>query len=246
MIGDVLAVDVGATSIKFRRFGADGVPCGPRAKRATPQPCTPDRLVQIIAGRAKEEPVEFIGVGFPGEVRSGVIIDGANLMRTDGPTSPIDPGLEGKWRGFALRDALISATGVKVVVGNDAAMAARGCATGIGTELVITLGTGCGFALVRAGELVPVRDVGDERLVGSETYDQLIGERGRRHDEVAWLANLVTAVSSLATEFSATTIHLCGGNARRVSRHSFGAWSSQILIERDDPALFGCYRAVVG
>jgi polyphosphate glucokinase len=241
-----LAVDVGATSIRMCLFAAAGALIGRRSRRPTPYPCTPERLIAVVSARFAQRPLARIGLGFPGDVRDGVVLDAANLTRPEGPGGARDPALAERWRGYDLRGSLAAATGAEVHVDNDAAMAALGCATGAGTELVVTLGTGCGLALVRDGELVRVRDVGDERLSGGETYDDVLGERGRQANEAEWTLRAVSAVSALAGEYEATTIHLAGGNARRLSPSAFGAWAGQVVIERDEPALRGAWRACYG
>jgi polyphosphate glucokinase len=244
--GEVLAVDVGATSIRMARFDREGAQLGARSRRSTPYPCTPEKLIAVVAERAGREPTQWIGLGFPGEVSAGVVMDGANLTRPGGVTTPVEEDLAARWRKFDLRSELETVTGCAVRVHNDASMAALGCTLGEGRELIVTLGTGCGLALVDNGALVPVRDVGADVLVGSDSYDALLGEQGRRRSEADWLVHVVSATTALATEFSATVIHLAGGNARRISPHAFGSWSSSVLIERDEPALFGAWRACYG
>ncbi len=241
--GDVLAVDVGATSIRLCRFNAAGEMVGARSRRSTPYPCPPEKIVKIVADRVAHSPVDKVGLGFPGEVDHGVVFDAANLTRLGGLDTPFDDEMSARWRQFPLQRRLHEATGCDVVVDNDAAMAALGCAHGRGVELVITLGTGCGLALVVDGALSPVRDVGHEMLKGSATYDDLLGERGRRDNESQWFVHVVSAVTALASEFAATSIHLAGGNARRLSPSSFGSWSDALTIERGDPALRGAWRA---
>jgi len=240
---DVLAIDVGATSIKFQRFSSDGTPVGKSARRATQYPCPPERLVSFLTERSQLWPTSKIGIGFPGTVSDGIVVDGANLARVGGAGTPIDQELTTLWGGFDLAGAMVSITGAEVIVDNDAAMAALGCASGDGTELFVTLGTGVGLALMRAGQLVRVRDVGDEQLHSDVTYDELLGERGRRPDEAAWALHVVSAVIALADEFRADTIHLAGGNARRLSPRIFGDWAPHVTIEPDQPALRGAWRS---
>jgi len=241
---DVLAVDVGASTIKFATFSRAGAALSGRVRRSTPYPCTPARLIEVLARRIDSARPQRCGVGFPGEVANGRVVNGANLARPGGATSPVDPELAAMWRGFDLQAAITSATSTPTIVLNDASMAALGCARGTGVELVITLGTGCGMALVKSGRLVAVRDVGDEILVGSETYDALLGERGRAANPERWQSHVVTTIDELAKEFSADVIHLAGGNARRLSPLVFGDLHPRVFIERDDPALIGAWRAV--
>lgn len=243
MSGEVLAVDLGATSIRTAHYDVEGTMLGARTRRRTPYPCHPERLVALIAERARRHGVDRVAVGFPGQVRDGVVIDAANLTRSGGLATDFDPDLVREWTHFALRDELARATGCHTVLENDAAMAALGATTGCGTELVVTLGTGCGLALCRDGQLVPIRDVGNESLRGSASYDEVLGELGRRQGESRWLLNVVSAVSALAEEFAATAVYLAGGNSRRVSPRHFGERADHVFIARDDAALRGAWRA---
>jgi polyphosphate glucokinase len=238
-----LAIDVGATSIKSAVFNRDGAMVGKRSRRSTPYPCWPERLVEVLARLIERGGVPRVGLGFPGEVDQGVVIDAANLVRQRGAGTPVVPEIDASWRGFDLRSALQSATGCETTVLNDAAMAALGCSLGEGVEMTITLGTGCGLAVVREGDLVPVRDLGNETFDGSATFDEVIGERGRAVNENRWSQLVVEAVSDLAGEFEADVIHLAGGNARRLAVSTFGDLASKVRIERDDPALLGAWRA---
>jgi polyphosphate glucokinase len=241
--GEVLAVDVGATSIRTGHFDRHGTMVAARTRRRTPYPCHPERLITLITERAQRHGVERVSVGFPGEVHDGVVIEGANLTRPGGLATPFNVELAEQWRNFPLRDELATATQCHTTVHNDAAMAALGASHGAGTELVVTLGTGCGLALCRDGELVRVRDVGNEMLKASASYDEVLGEIGRRQGESQWLVHVIAAVSALAEEFEATTIHLAGGNSRRISPHHFGSRSSDVIIAREDVALRGAWRA---
>jgi polyphosphate glucokinase len=238
----VLCVDVGATSIKSRPFSAQGVGLETRTKRPTPRPCEPTRLVELIAARVHQLGARQLGVGFPGEIDDGVVLDAANLARRNGPGSPVDPGLYALWNRFELADALVRATNCEVVVDNDAVMAGRGCLRGPGREIVVTLGSGCGFALADEGVLVPTRDLGGEEFHHGVSYDEALGERARRESDEMWLANLIVAIDALASEFVVARVHLAGGNARRLSVHDFGEMSEMLVIERDDPALIGAWR----
>jgi polyphosphate glucokinase len=240
---DVLAVDVGATSTKYAGFSRRGEIVGAKSRRPTSYPCSPERLVAAVASRVQRLAPVRVGLGFPGEVANGVVVDAANLARAGGPRTAVDEQIAARWRGFDLRGALARATGCPTLVMNDAAMAAVGCASGRGRELVVTLGTGCVLALVSEGRLVATRDVGDERFVELATYDEALGERGRARDPEVWLARVVAAVDGLAEEFRAGVVHLAGGNARRLAPRSFAAARTCVVIERDDPALIGAWRA---
>ena len=97
-------------------------------------------------------------------------------------------------------------------------------------ELVLTLGTGLGIALAVDGQLRKIRDVGAEIFVRGKTYDQTIGEHSRSMDEEHWGELLVMAVDGFVREFGANTVHLAGGNARRVTPTLFSDAPYRVVI----------------
>ncbi len=238
----VFAVDIGATSLKFAIVDPDGTLEGALARRPTPYPCPPDRLVQVVADRARDSGCRRVGVGFPGEFRDGRAVGSGNLARVGGIGTPIDPAIESAWRGFPLEEALRAATGLAVRVVNDATLAALGCRRGEGREVVLTLGTGLGLALVVDGALTPVRDVGAEVRPDGRTYDEALGEQARALSEDRWRDDLVATVRTFATEFEATEVHLAGGNARRVSPTWFEGQDARVTIHGNDAAVRGAAR----
>jgi len=235
----VLAVDIGATSIKFCFVDVFGELIGTPKRRLTPYPCGPEHLVDVIATRINLSDVAMVGVGFPGEFRDGHVVHPGNLSRERGAGTPINDEVHERWCGFNFEGALREKTNKEVRVVNDATMAALGCVEGSGTELVIALGTGVGLALVKDGELVPVRDIGAEVIADGKTFDELLGEQGRASNTEKWLSQLQKSVSSLSSEFSVDTVHLVGGNARRISPSSFKHVQSRIVITGNNAPLRG-------
>jgi polyphosphate glucokinase len=241
----IFAIDIGATNIKFSHVNDQGQLLRAVRRRPTPYPCTPARLVEFLEERIAKSGARRVGVGFPGEFRDGHVIRPGNLSRPGGVTTEIDPVLDAKWRGFALQDALCEASGREVRVVNDATMAALGCIEGYGVELVLTLGTGLGLALALNGQLQKVRDVGAEIFRDAKTYDQSVGERARAADETHWNATLADVVVGFATEFSATTVHFAGGNARRVVAAEFDHLPYRIVVNGNEAPMRGAARLFV-
>ena len=235
----VLAVDIGATSIKFCFVDVFGELIGTPKRRLTPYPCGPEHLVDVIATRINLTDVAMVGVGFPGEFRDGHVVHPGNLSRERGAGTPINEELHERWCGFNFEGALREKTNKDVRVVNDATMAALGCVEGSGTELVLALGTGVGLALAKDGELVPVREIGAEVVADGKTFDELLGEQGRASNTEKWLSQLQKSVSSLSSEFSVDTVHLVGGNARRISPSSFKHVQSRIVITGNNAPLRG-------
>ena len=238
----ILAIDIGATNIKFCHVDDHGQLLDAIRRRPTPYPCTPERLIELLAERTSVSEAQRIGIGFPGEFADGHVIRPGNLSRPGGIGTERDADLEERWRGFPLQEAMREATGRDVRVVNAATMAALGSCTGDGVELVFTLGTGFGLSLMVDGSWRRVRDVGAEAFRDGQTYDQLLGERSRAQDEDHWHQLLHEAVDRFVDEFSATTVHLAGGNARRVSPTLFDGSSYRVVIDGNQAPLHGAAK----
>ncbi len=237
-----MAVDIGATNIKFCHVDAHGEMLEAVRRRPTPYPCSPERLIEALVERIEGDDCPRVGIGFPGEFKDGRVIRPGNLSRPGGVSTQVDPALEAQWVGFDLEPAMCSATGRDVRVVNDATLAALGSIEGRGVELVLTLGTGLGIALSIEGQLKTIRDVGGEIFERATTYDQSIGEHSRSIDESHWLELLVLAVDGFVREFDATTVHLAGGNARRVTPTLFINKSYRIVINGNQASIRGAAR----
>ncbi len=236
---DVLAIDIGATNIKFARVDEHGRLRGSLKRRPTPYPCPPDRIVEWIVQRARNFVIDRVGVGFPGEFEDGVVVRPGNLSRVAGVGSEIDAELDRLWQGYPLEETLRRETGRDVRVVNDATLAALGCCRGVGTELVVTLGTGCGLALRVRGERRRVRDLGRTEFDAGRNFDQALGERARAHDGDRWRRDVVAVVSGLAAEFGASQVYLAGGNARRISGTLFTDQPFEVSIAGNEASLRG-------
>ena len=238
----VLAIDIGATTIKSCVMSRDGEQLEVPRRRATPYPCTPARLVEVVTARVLEGGNQLVGVGFPGDFADGVVCGAGNLNRPGGTGTEVDPDLTAQWIGFHFQDALRATTGRDVRVVNDATLAAMGCCDGVGVELVVTLGTGVGLAMQRDGLMVRVRDVGQAPFLGGRTYDQNLGERARAEDPDGWLDKLDAALRGFADEFGARVIHLAGGNARRVPPGRFADLPVPVQVSGNDAPLRGAAK----
>jgi polyphosphate glucokinase len=235
----LFAIDVGATNVKFCHVDRSGNLVEAVRKSSTPYPCSPERLVEVLSVRIQRSVSNEVGVGFPGEFAQGLVIDPGNLARPGGIGTEVDPSLNRRWQGFAFEEKLARLTGRDVRVRNDADLAALGCCRGVGVEMVLTLGTGFGLAVMVDGNAQKVRDVGVESFQGVGTYDDVLGERSRAEDEERWRAWCSLAVMNFAREFHATTVYLAGGNARRLSPHSFPDLTGAVMIAGNEASLRG-------
>ena len=131
-----LAIDIGGTRVKAALLDEQGRMITERVRVKTPKPCPPDLLVEKVRDLVAELPAfDRVSVGFPGVVRRGCILTAVNLGNS-------------LWVGFNLEEALQAALERPVRVINDADMQGPAAISGQGVEMVITLGTGVGGALL--------------------------------------------------------------------------------------------------
>lgn len=238
----ILAVDIGATTIKFGLVDFEGQLVNDVLRLPTPYPCSPRRLIDFVNEQIAASGCSKIAMGFPGDLRDGIVVEPGNLSRPFGFTSEIDPSLHEEWRNTALEEEFRETSHRDVRVVNDATLAALGCSEGVGTELVFTLGTGFGIALVVDGSLVKIRDIGAEVFVDGLTYDRLLGEYARSQDHDRWNHLLVEAVKNFVKEFAADVVHLGGGNSRRVKLALFGDAPYRVVVNDNDATLRGAVK----
>jgi polyphosphate glucokinase len=149
-------VDVGGSGIKAAPVDLiSGELVAPRFKILTPQPSTPEAVVDVIRQLLEhfDLPGDVpVGLSFPGPIVRGRVEWMANLDQS--------------WVGVNLAGAVESGTGRHVTAVNDAdaagyAEVAFGAAKGHpGTVAVMTLGTGIGVALITGGKLWPNAELG--------------------------------------------------------------------------------------
>lgn len=163
---EVLGIDIGGTGIKGALVNTDsGGLLTERYRLLTPQPPTPEAMIETMAEIAKHFNWQGpVGCGYPGVVKDGVVYTASNLSK--------------KWIGFNLAKALRELTGCDVLVLNDAdaaGLAEMRFGAGRGQEgvvLIITLGTGIGTALFVHGQLVPNLELGHIEIRGQEAEDR--------------------------------------------------------------------------
>ena len=237
--GPILAVDIGATSIKFCAVDERGKLSGGVTRIATPFPCLPTTLIDVVAEVINDSGYSRAGVGFPGDMLEGRVIEPGNLSRAGGITTPIDPAIEKLWLDFDVQAALAARCRARVLVVNDATLAAHGYAEGRGRELVFTLGTGLGISLVVDGEWQKIRDVGSEMYLDIGTYDEVFGEPSRARDMDLWRRRLGAALREFVQEFRADLVHVGGGNARFVRGEDLADLGVRVVFNDNEGTLRG-------
>lgn len=200
-----LSVDIGGSGVKAMVLDITGHPLTERARLDTPQPATPEVIINaVVVLAAAQGEFHRVSVGFPGVVRCGVTETAVNLHRD--------------WIGFDLETALSQHLRKPVRVINDADMQGFGAIAGKGVELVITLGTGFGSALFVDGKLVPNMEMGHHQFRKAETYEEQWGRATLSQiGEKKWNKRLKKAIVSLQNLFNYDYLYIGGGEAVRVN-----------------------------
>jgi polyphosphate glucokinase len=200
-----LAIDVGGTGLKAAVLDGGGRMVGERVRADTPQPCDPEKLVAaLLALVAPLPPYQRVSVGFPGLVRHDRIVTAPNLGTRC-------------FAGMDLARVLAARLERPVRVVNDADMQGLGAASGEGLEMVLTLGTGFGTALLLDGRLQAHLEIAHQPFKKGKTYEQLLGERGRRKaGKKRWRKHVLEALDNMRALVGFDRLYIGGGNAARI------------------------------
>lgn len=198
-----LAVDIGGTGVKSMLLDAKGQQSGNRVRQPTPRPATPQAVLAVIKAMLPDTPFERVSVGFPGVVVDGVIHSAPNLHKS--------------WAQFNLQQALQDLSGRPTRVLNDAGIQGLGVIAGHGVELVLTLGTGMGFALFVDGRYVPNLEMAHHPFRKGRTYEEAIGNAARLEAGNGKWNKRVRAILALVQRiFNPRVIYIGGGNAEKL------------------------------
>ena len=119
---------------------------------------------------------------------------------------------------------------------NDADIQGLGASQGKGVELIITLGTGVGSALVYEGSLIPNLELGNHPFRHGQTYEQQLGRPA--YDRIGprrWNTRIRRMVELLSFVFNYDELYLGGGNSKRVTRKL----PSNVRVVSNECGLFG-------
>jgi len=202
----ILSIDIGGSHIKGTTLNPAGELQRPYEKVPTPIPATPDNVVSSIKTLVKDFP-EFnrISVGFPGYVRDGVVKTAPNLAND-------------AWKDFDFAKKLEEVLGHPAKVVNDADMQGLGVVKGKGLELVITLGTGFGTAVLYNGTLLPHLEFSHQPVGKVKSYDKYIGEVAIEKEGLKkWNRRMQKVFEVLKTVFNYDYLYIGGGNSDKLT-----------------------------
>jgi polyphosphate glucokinase len=208
IINKVLSIDIGGSSIKAAIIDGEGNIIEKFSKLPTPQPAGPGSVLETIGKLTKDfSEYDAISAGFPGYVRDGIVHTAPNLEK-------------GVWHKIPFAKMLSEKLGKPAQVVNDADMQGLGIVSGVGLEMMITLGTGFGTALLKDGVLLPHLELAHHPITKKKTYDQYIGDVALdAKGEEKWNKRMERVLQVLKTVFNYDRLYIGGGNAKLLTFH---------------------------
>lgn len=202
----ILSIDIGGSHIKATILNNKGELQKAYNKVVTPVPANPANVIASIKELVSAFPdYDHVSVGFPGYVRDGVIKTAPNLGTDD-------------WKDVTLAQRLTKELGKPTKVVNDADMQGLGVVSGKGFEMVLTLGTGFGTALLMDGHLLPHLEIAHHPISKKDTYDEYIGEKAlEKEGKKKWNKRMEKVFEVLKTVFNYDTLYIGGGNADKLT-----------------------------
>lgn len=202
----ILSIDIGGTYIKATLLNADGELQNGFQSVDTPLLPGPDKLLSVLKDIASMFPeYNKISLGFPGYVKDGIVFTAPSLAPK-------------KWGGINLRKILQDEFNCPVKVVNDADMQGLGIVSGKGLEMVITLGTGLGSALLLNGILLPHLELSQHPFATNIIYDNYIGIKAlEREGIVKWNKRVQKILFVLKPVFNYDHLYIGGGNSGKIN-----------------------------
>lgn len=202
----ILAIDIGGTHIKTTILDSNGKLLTDYTKVDTPHGATPEKVLEAIDGLVKNlPPFDKVAVGFPGYVKEGIIHSAPNLDND-------------AWQNFDLAKKLSEVYGKSTKVINDADMQGLGVVSGKGLEMMITLGTGFGSALLKDGNLLPHLEIAHHPITNKKDYDTYLGDAAFEQKGIKkWNKRVSKVIHILKVVFNYDRLYIGGGNAEKIN-----------------------------
>ncbi len=202
----ILSIDIGGSYIKAALLDTTGELQTGYQSIDTPVLPGAKTLIAALKNLADKFPVyDKLSIGFPGFVKDGIVFTAPSLAPT-------------KWHGVELQNLLCMEFECPVKVINDADMQGLGIASGKGFELVITLGTGLGSALLLNGVLLPHIELSQHPILTNVIYDKYIGKKALEDEgEEKWNERIRKMIVVFRTVFNYDHLYIGGGNSGKIN-----------------------------
>jgi polyphosphate glucokinase len=206
VLNKILTLDIGGTTIKATVLDHDGTLLQEYKKVPTPKNATPQTVSEAIQNLvAGFQDYDKISVGFPGYVKKGIVYTAPNLGTA-------------AWKNVNLNQLIGDAFHKPVRSVNDADMQGLGVASGKGFEIVITLGTGFGTALLFDGHLLPHIELAHHAITKKKTYDDYVGEQALKNcGKEKWNKRMKRVLEMLKVVFNYDRLYIGGGNSDKLT-----------------------------
>ena len=202
----ILSIDIGGSTIKATVLNNEGKILQDYKKIKTPVPASPAAVIKAIKTLTDNfKNYDRISVGFPGYVNKGIVYTAPNLG-TD------------HWKNINLNKLINDVLNKPVRIVNDADLHGLGVVSEEGLEMVITLGTSFGTAVLRDGILLPHLELAHHPVTKKKTYDEYIGkvafnEAGKKK----WNKRVEGTIENLKKVFNYDRLYIGGGNAKEIN-----------------------------
>lgn len=203
---NVLTIDIGGTSVKGSILSQSGDMITEYIKVPTPKKSTPEAIINCIKEivAALNHDFSKVSIGFPGYVKKGIVETAPNLAKN-------------QWMNIDLAKQVSDLLNLPVRLINDADQQALGIVAGVGFEIVVTVGTGFGTALVYDGELLPHLELAHLPITKNNDYDTYIGtEALEKVGDKKWNERLQRIIEIYKTVFNYDTLYIGGGNSKHI------------------------------
>ena len=199
----ILAIDIGGTHIKATILNDEGKFLKEYEIEKTPHTSSPAKVMAVIEDIAKRFPeYDKITAGFPGYIKNGIVKTAPKLGNS-------------LWKDYDLCKQLESVLGKPSILINDADMQGLSLSTGKGVEMVITLGTGFGSAILKDGVLMPHLELSLHPITATKSYNDYVGEAALlKIGKKKWNKRMEKVIDILKTVFNYDHLYISGGNAR--------------------------------
>lgn len=199
----ILAIDIGGSNIKATVLNSEGDYLKEYEREKTPSPPSPQNVVDLIKTLASRFPeYDKITAGFPGYVKNGIVKTAPKLGNDI-------------WKDYNLQKELSKILGKPALVINDADLQGLSLAKGKGVEMVITLGTGFGSAIMRDGLLMPHLEMSQHPITKSKNYNDYVGEAALlKIGKERWVKRMKKVLGILKIVFNYDHLYISGGNAK--------------------------------
>ncbi len=199
----ILCIDIGGSHIKATIINYEGAFLQKYEREETPSPPSPEKVFKLTLEMASRFPqFDKVTAGFPGYVKNGVVKTAPKL------------GNE-MWKDYDLQKELQTHLQRPTLVINDADLQALSLAEGKGVEMLITLGTGFGSALMLNGNLAPHLEMSQHPVTKKKNYNDYVGKAAlEKVGKKKWNKRMKRVIGILKVVFNYDHLYISGGSAK--------------------------------